>query len=131
MLLYIDKVINHARHFRQALEHWYRLRAEERLREKVARYAKRMGVSPRSVSVKSFKNRWGSCHLNGDIQFHWPIIMAPHYIIDYVVIHELCHLLHHNHSPAFWQCVARYYPDYLECKEWLKANGRRLTLNSM
>ncbi len=110
---------------RNALVRWYRLQAEQRFAEKVTRYAKVVGVSPTAVGVKTFKSRWGSCNVRGEILFHWKVIMAPHRIVDYVVVHELCHLKHLDHSPAFWKSVERIVPDYLECKEWLKMAGAR------
>lgn len=81
-----------------------------------------------SVKVKSYKSSWGSCSRSGDISFHWAIIMAPHYIVDYVVVHELCHMIHHNHSPAFWQQVEKVLPNYSECRGWLKVNGQELNI---
>ena len=113
---------------RDMLSEWYRLHAEQKLQDKAERYAKIIGVSPRSVGVRSFKSRWGSCHVNGDIQFSWKIIIAPNRIVDYVVVHELCHMKHHDHSPKFWKSVERVIPDYLECKEWLKDNGCMLEI---
>jgi predicted metal-dependent hydrolase len=110
---------------RNALVRWYRLQAQERFDEKVTRYARVIGVAPVSVGIKTFKSRWGSCTAKGEILFHWKVILAPHRIVDYVVVHELCHLKHHDHSAAFWQSVGRVMPDYLECKEWLKAVGAR------
>jgi predicted metal-dependent hydrolase len=113
---------------RTALVQWYQQQALIRFTEKVERYAKIIGVSPKKVSIKQFKSRWGSCTAKGEIQFHWKVILAPHKIVDYVVIHELCHLKHHDHSPAFWKSVERYMPDYLESKEWLKMVGSRFDL---
>lgn len=113
---------------RAALEQWYRVRAEEKLNEKVKRYSKLIGVNPKSVSIKSFKSRWGSCHKSGDIQFNWLIIIAPNKVVDYVVVHELCHLKEHNHSPKFWKSIEKVLPDYLDCKEWLKDKGISLNL---
>jgi predicted metal-dependent hydrolase len=78
---------------RDALTDWYRTRAEQKLHEKVERYAKVIGVQPASVEVKTFKSRWGSCHSDGRIKFNWKIIVAPNHIVDYVVIHELCHCI--------------------------------------
>jgi len=111
---------------KQELTSWYRQNAEKRLNEKVVRFAKVIGVNPKSVKVKTYKSRWGSCSSLGDISFHWAIIMAPHYIVDYVVVHELCHMIHHNHSPAFWQQVEKVLPNYSECRGWLKTNGQEL-----
>ena len=79
-----------------------------------------IGVTPKSVSVCSYKSRWGSCSVNGDLSYNWRIILAPHRIVDYVVVHELCHLLEHNHSPRYWKHVAHHVPDYKDCREWLK-----------
>jgi predicted metal-dependent hydrolase len=105
---------------------WYQEHAIVRLRQKVKRYAKQMGISPASVGVKGYKSRWGSCHSDGRIYFNWRIIVAPHSVVDYVVVHELCHLLQHDHSKKFWKRVCRVLPDYEERKAWLKLNGRGL-----
>jgi predicted metal-dependent hydrolase len=78
--------------------------------------------------VKYFKARWGSCSTHGDITFNWRIIMAPHRIVDYVVVHELAHLKHHDHSPRFWKGVETVIPDYRECREWLKNYGQMLVI---
>jgi predicted metal-dependent hydrolase len=118
-LMQVDHII------REMLVYWYRMQAEIRFTEKVKRYAGIVGVAPTGVSVKTFKSRWGSCNVKGEIEFHWKIIMAPHRIVDYVVVHELCHLKHHDHSPGFWKSVERIVPDYLECKEWLRDVGAR------
>ena len=111
---------------KQELTSWYMQHAEKRLNEKVVRFAQVLGVVPNSIKVKTYKSRWGSCSRSGDISFHWAIIMAPHYIVDYVVIHELCHMIHHNHSPAFWQQVEKVLPNHRESRDWLKVNGQEL-----
>ena len=108
---------------RNAIIRWYRARALERLKEKCVRYSQVVGQAPKSVDIKTFKSRWGSCSTDGKVLFNWKIMMAPNRIVDYVVAHELCHLLHHDHSPLFWKAVERVMPDYAECKEWLKVNG--------
>lgn len=119
----VPKAMRHEHIIRDMLTHWYRLQAEIRFKEKVKRYASVVGVEPTDVSVKTFKSRWGSCNVKGEVQFHWKVIMAPNRIVDYVVVHELCHLKHHDHSPAFWKSVERIVPDYLECKAWLREFG--------
>jgi len=113
---------------RNALIRWYKTHAELRLQDKVNRYAKMVGVETSVVGIKTFKSRWGSCSSKGHIDFNWKIITAPHHIVDYVVVHELCHLKQHDHSPKFWKLVERVIPDYAECKEWLKVNERLLVL---
>jgi predicted metal-dependent hydrolase len=110
----------------QYLQNWYRARALERLQEKVNRYAQQVGVSPAGVSVRNFRSRWGSCNKQGQVVFNWNIIKAPHAITDYVVVHELCHLIHPNHSKDFWQVVGRHDPDYTEHRKWLRHQGASL-----
>lgn len=111
---------------RSALVRWYKRQAEQKLHEKVARYAPLVGVSPAAVNVRSFKSRWGSCTAQGAVEFNWLIMLAPNSKVDYVVVHELCHLLHHDHSPEFWREVARVMPSYQQHKNWLKENSLML-----
>jgi len=113
---------------RSALVEWYEEHALERLTEKTNRYAGIMGVTPNSISVRDYKSRWGSCSSKGDISFNWRIIIAPHHIVDYVVVHELCHLKHPNHSPAYWKSVKREVSDYGVCRQWLKERGSSLVI---
>ncbi len=108
---------------RHLLISWYRGQAKLRLVEKTNRLAKIVGVIPNSISIKDYKSRWGSCSVKGDIIYNWRIILAPHRIVDYVVIHELCHILEHNHSSKYWKQVERYVHDWKERREWLKNNS--------
>ena len=110
----------------QYLQNWYRSRALERLQDKSNRYAQHIGVSPAAVSVRNFKSRWGSCDKKGEVVFNWNIIKAPHSIVDYVVIHELCHLIHPNHSKVFWELVGRHDASYPEHRQWLRKTGAGL-----
>jgi len=107
----------------QYLQNWYRSRALERLQDKTHRYAQQIGVSPAGVSVRNFRSRWGSCDKQGQVVFNWNIIKASHSVVDYVVIHELCHLIHPNHSKDFWQLVGRHDTSYAEHRQWLKEKG--------
>ncbi|MDE0159473.1 MAG: SprT family zinc-dependent metalloprotease [Candidatus Dadabacteria bacterium] len=113
---------------RSLLVDWYQRHARGRLQEKTSRYAKILQVKPRSVSVKDYKSRWGSCSAKGDISYNWRVVIAPHRIVDYVVVHELCHLLEHNHSPDYWHHVERVIPDFRERRQWLKQNSRQLEI---
>lgn len=113
-------------HVKDLITAWYIERAKERLEEKTNRYAKVLGLEPNSINVKEYKSRWGSCSTKGDISYNWKIILAPHNIADYVVVHELCHMLEHNHSPKFWKHVERTVADYKERKLWLRQNGEQL-----
>ncbi|MEY3287894.1 MAG: hypothetical protein RLZZ419_136, partial [Pseudomonadota bacterium] len=121
-----DKAADNSKVIKQMLIKWYKQQAESGLRQKTESYSRIIGVKPSSVIIKSFKARWGSCSTIGGIQYNWKIIIAPDSVINYVVIHELCHILHHNHSPLFWKAVERYCHDYRDCGAWLKINGARL-----
>ena len=88
--------------------------------------AEQIGVSPSGISVRNFKSRWGSCDSRGQLLFNWDIIKAPHAIADYVVVHELCHLVHPNHSKDFWALVGRFDAAFQEHRDWLKRMGRSL-----
>ena len=123
-----DKTVDNSQAIKQLLFKWYKQQAESELRDKTERYSSIIGVNPSSVTIKSFKSRWGSCSIAGGIQYNWKIIIAPDRIVNYVVIHELCHILHHNHSPAFWKAVEKYCHDYRDCSVWLKINGGRLEI---
>ena len=123
-----DKTADNAQAIKQLLIKWFKQKAEVSLKDKTEHYSKIIGVNPSSVTIKSFKARWGSCSVTAGIQYNWKIIIAPDRIVDYVVIHELCHILHHNHSPAFWKTVERYCHDYRDCSAWLKINGARLDI---
>lgn len=113
---------------RAAIERFFTLRGEERLRRRVAYFAPKTGVTPGDVAVRELGNRWASCSPSGDLAFHWKVMMAPATVVDYVVVHELCHLRHRDHSEAFWNEVDKVMPDYGERKEWLRKNGAGLDL---
>ena len=81
-----------------------------------------------SVSIKSRKSQWGSCDSNGDVTFSWRLVMARPEAIDYVVIHELCHRKHMDHSREFWNQVQKYMPDFKMQKQWLEENSVNLNI---
>jgi len=113
---------------KEELISWYRKKAEERINERVNKYKSQIGVEPNSVKIKKQKKRWGSCSSLDNLNFNWKIIMAPMSVIDYLVVHELSHLKHSNHSRDFWNLVGSIIPDYKEKKEWLRVNGNSLEL---
>ena len=113
---------------RDHLCEWYKSRAEEKLREKMNRYAKVLGVTPKSFRIRNYKSRWGGCSVHGEITYNWRILMAPNRIVDYVVAHELCHLIEHNHAERYWKNVERVIPDWRECRDWLRIHGDRLVV---
>jgi len=113
---------------RRVIEKWYSQQAEVHLQLRTEQLAELMGKKPTHVGVKGYRSRWGSCHIDGRIYFNWRLIMAPEWVIDYVIMHELCHLIHHNHSKAYWQLVEDLMPDYRSAKTWLKIHGASLNL---
>lgn len=106
-------------------ERLYRSIAREQLERRVADYANRMGVHPTGLRITGAKGRWGSCSGKNSLNFSWRLILAPEPCVNYVVVHELCHILHHDHSPAFWQEVERWFPDWQQCREQLGQLARQ------
>jgi len=111
-----------------ALTRWYKQQARFLLDKRTGLLAEELGRHPAHVGIKSYRSRWGSCHSDGRIYFNWRLAMAPLDVVDYVVAHELCHLLHHNHSPDFWNEVSKLFPDFKEQRRWLRHNGRLLEI---
>ena len=105
---------------RTPLQHWYRVQAERWLRQKTTHYAALLRVIPTAIEVRHYKSRWGSCSSGGVIRYNSCIMLAPHAVVDYLVVHELCHLLEMNHSAAFWRRVEQIMPDYRQQRAWLK-----------
>lgn len=86
-------------------------------------WAERIGVQPNKVQIKTYKARWGSCDTKGRLQFNWRLAMLPAKVVEYVLIHELCHLVHFNHSSSFWSLVSSHCPNYREYRYWLREYG--------
>lgn len=116
------------RRVEQALVRWLRNEALGDARRHVARHGPPNGLIPRTLRVKEQARLWGSCSTQGGINLNWRLILAPPEVFEYVVVHELCHLEHPHHRPAFWRRVAELLPDYGRQRSWLKANGHLLTL---
>ena len=113
-------------HVRVAVKQVLSKRALECIRERLAHYAPRIGVEFGRVAVRDQKSRWGSCSSRHNLNFNWKLIMAPPEVLDYVVIHELCHLIEFNHSKRFWALVESQMPEYEVWKKWLKSHGSEL-----
>ena len=108
------------------MEKWYRREALRVISHKAEMFAKMLQVTFANIRIKDQKTRWGSCSSKGNLNFNWRILMAPEPVCDYVVIHELCHLIHMDHSEAFWQQVKEACPGYLQYRGWLRQNGNLL-----
>ena len=103
-----------------------RMKIQLKIGKRVRHYCEIMGVTVGYVTVKNQKTRWGSCSQTGNLNFNFRLILAPSEVLDYVVVHELCHRRQMNHSAQFWQEVAQVLPDYRKRKAWLTENGWRL-----
>lgn len=111
-----------------AFREYFIARGRERLVQRVWYYAPKVGVIPRGVDVRDLGHRWASCSPRGNLAFHWKCMMAPPTIIDYIVVHELCHIHCLDHTTAFWNEVDKVMPAYRERKEWLKREGAAFDL---
>lgn len=100
--------------------------ALEKIPERVRYYAEIMKVAYGRITIRNQKTRWGSCSGKGNLNFNCLLMLAPEKVIDYVVVHELCHLIEMNHSKAFWEQVERVMPDYKVQKQWLKDHGNEI-----
>ena len=107
---------------------FYKQKLNQKLPEIVKRYQEQLGVFPNAIKVMELQNRWASCTPNGNVNFHWKCAMAPIDVLHYIVVHELVHLIHPNHSKAFWNEVDKILPKYDEQIYWLKLNGAGMDL---
>lgn len=110
----------------EAKRNVYIRKAKETITKRTSYFARLMGVSYRNITIREQKTRWGSCSSEKNLNFNWKLILAPPEVLDYVVVHELCHLKEMNHSKAFWDEVGKVMPEYETYKLWLKENGWRL-----
>lgn len=111
-----------------AFKEFYRKKGTARIPPRVAYFQAKMDVEPKSIKVFDLKHRWASCTPGGHLNFHWKCMMAPLTIIDYIVAHELAHLIYPNHTAAFWNQLDKVLPDFQERKEWLRINGAGMDL---
>ena len=100
--------------------------AKEQIPQRVQFFARQMGVEYNRITIRCQKTRWGSCSSRKDLNFNCLLMMVPEEELDYVVVHELCHLREMNHSPAFWAQVEAVLPDYKERKAWFRSHGAEI-----
>lgn len=105
---------------KQVIMNWLRMQAERVVKIRVQEWATRMNVLPGKIFITNPKMRWGSCSATNNLRFNWRIIMAAPKVLDYLVVHELAHIPHKNHGPAFWQCVLSYLPDTSALRKQLR-----------
>jgi len=110
----------------EALREWYIGKAKEKIIPRVKAQAHELGVDVSEVKIVNNRYRWGSCTVNNNVNFNWRLIKAPMLVVDYVIIHELTHLIEANHTPRFWNIVRAQAPTMEKAKAWLKENGQLL-----
>lgn len=110
----------------QFLQEWFIEEARKIITPKVKSYAQKLGVNYNQILISNLKYRWGSCTPKDNLNYNWRLIKAPVSVIDYVIIHELAHLLEPNHTKRFWTIISVQLPHFLKSKDWLKNNGRLL-----
>lgn len=113
-------------YIRKQLVNWYKQQAFDYISQTTDLYSEKMGLEFNDIRVRDYKARWGSCSADGKLSFNWRIIMAPAAAVDYVIIHELAHLQHFNHSNRFWRLVASVMPEYQQHRLWFRQHGQQL-----
>lgn len=111
---------------KELLEHWYIEQANNLLPERLTYLQQQTGLQASALKIRHYKTRWGSCDAKHRINLNWLLIMTPIDVIDYVITHELCHIVHLNHSAAYWQLVAQHSPNYKQAKQWLNDHQHKL-----
>lgn len=122
-VLCVETPRNDKETIRTALELWYREKTRDKVEERIKFFQLYFKALPRQIKVKEQKRRWASCTYMNDILFNWRCAMAKPEVIDYIVVHEMCHMVHKNHSKDFWNLVQQIMPDYKIKTLWLKNNG--------
>ncbi len=111
------------------LNKWIRDYAKKLIIKRVEDLAAEYNFAYNKISIREQSTRWGSCSSQKNLNFNWKLILAPPYILDYVIIHELAHTIQLNHSAAFWKIVEDIYPNYRECRQWLRKHGETLNID--
>jgi len=109
-----------------AMRDWYINRANEKILPRVEYHARNLGVQFKQAKIMDSRYRWGSCTLQDNVNFNWRLIKAPMFVIDYIIVHELAHLIEANHTPRFWNIVRTQVPKMEKARLWLKENGQIL-----
>jgi len=104
------------------IEGWFKARIEAYIQQNLVVFSQQMSLYASSFKVRKYKARWGSCNSRSELSFNYLLKMLPTWVVDYVIIHELCHIKHMNHSTKFWQLVAVYCPEYQNAKNWMQKN---------
>lgn len=113
---------------KQALKRFYYQQCKALVENSIKNYQSNFKVKPRSIRINDSQTTWGTCDSNLKLTFNWKLAMAPQKVIDYVVVHEMCHLVHLNHDRSFWRLVGKIMPDYEEQEKWLRISNVKMTV---
>ncbi|CAA9891202.1 conserved hypothetical protein [Candidatus Methylobacter favarea] len=113
---------------KEALIKWMKKNSKLHVEQLVHRHAAKRQLFPRTIIMKTQRSRWGSCGIHNDIHINWLLMLAPLEVMEYVVVHELCHIQIKNHSSYFWALVAEHLPDYQQQRHWLRKHGHRIMM---
>lgn len=128
-LLKITFHVKDRRTCKEILINWYREQTEKILNTKIPLFGKQLSVTYGKVRIRNQKLRWASCSKDGNMNFNLLLSALPSHIIDYIIVHELIHLIEFNHSKYFWRLLEESFPAYKDCRQWLKKNGPYIQLN--
>lgn len=113
---------------KQSLKRFYYQQTKALVEESIASYQRHFKKKPRSIRITDSKTTWGTCDSNLGLTFNWRLAMAPREVIDYVVVHEMCHMVHLNHDRSFWRLVGKIMPDYKDKERWLALSNWKMTV---
>ena len=126
MFLKNNSLVIHCTEFKLAkknLVEWLKLEAKKYLVKRVQFVSSKIRINFKKLNLKGYRAMWGSCNSQSEICLNWKLVMLPKKVIDYVIVHELCHIIEPNHSRSFWLLVKKHDNEYVENKNWLKKNG--------
>ncbi|PKH85413.1 M48 family metallopeptidase [Colwellia sp. Bg11-28] len=115
-----------SKQIKKQLEVYFKQQAEQLFSERLERISKQISLCPTAINIRQYRARWGSCNNRGEVNFNYLLMMTPLTVIDYVIVHELCHLEHLNHSKEFWHLVEKFCPNYDIAKKWLNTYQSQL-----
>ncbi|HHX18710.1 MAG TPA: M48 family metallopeptidase [Clostridium sp.] len=121
---FIDK--DDKENIRNIIKKWLVERFRDVAADRIKKYSFLIGVNPTKITIREQKTRWGSCSSKGSINLNWKLVMAPMKVVEYVIVHELCHMIEMNHSKDYWNIVSSIMPHYKNHRKWLKENGHKL-----
>jgi hypothetical protein len=104
----------------QAVKRYYQQFVKKTVHEMIAKYQPLFKVKPRKITIETSLTKWGTCNSNRDLMFNWQLATVPLDVIEYIVVHEMCHMEHMNHDRSFWRLVGKLVADYKACEAWLK-----------